>query len=89
MPLREYLSLGDLLTYETSVKDPHETAEKLIEMILESNPDFEILVIFIGNDPIKPWMLFPIPSEAMKTLADAELCIGADGRVPAAFWRRN
>ena len=87
--LRQYNTLEDLLTYETSTKNPQEAATRLIDSIIKDDPDFEILVIFVGPDEKNPWIILPIPSEALPNLDEVKISQTGDGRHPVAYWKRS
>ena len=87
--LREYTELDTLLTYETSTRDPQGTADKMVAHISTYSPDFQILVLFVGPDPEHPWLLMPVPSEAIRDLPAAEISRTGDGRIPVAYWKRR
>ena len=87
--LREYTDLATLLTYETSVKDPQKSATDLIRTISEYAPDFEILVCFVGPDPEHPWLLLPVPSDAIRNLDAARISLTSHAQKPVAYWKRS
>jgi hypothetical protein len=87
--LRQYTDLPTMLTYETTVKDPQAAADRLIKQISEYAPDFEILVCFVGPDPAHPWLLLPVPSDAMRNLDDASISLTSHAQKPVAYWKRS
>ena len=87
--LREYTDLPTMLTYETTVKDPQKAAERLIKSISEYAPDFEILVCFVGPDPAHPWLLLPVPTDAMRNLKEASISLTSNQQHPVAYWKRS
>ena len=87
--LRCYPDLATLLTYETDAKDPEQAAITLIDGILKYAPDFEYLVMYVGPDPEHPWILMPVPSEAIPNLEHAATSFTGFTQHPVAYWKRS
>ena len=87
--LKRYYELAELLRVEANLNDPKDSANQLVQQIEQYSPGFQALVFYKRSDPAKPWILVPVPSDALPNIQSATYSKLGDGGTPTAYWKRR